>query len=82
MCRSDSFRKFRLTFLAPRRTLLRMTPKVMANHRRKLGLTQVQLAAKMLCDPATISRKERGVLPITADDEMVILLLLSINRNS
>ena len=43
--------------------------------RRSIPMTQAQLAAELEYDACTISRKERGIQPITKWDEIAIRAL-------
>ena len=41
--------------------------------REKRGFTQAALAARLELDPQTISRRERGELPITAEAALALI---------
>ena len=43
--------------------------------REKRGFTQAALASRLELDPQTVSRRERGELPITAEAALALLSL-------
>jgi transcriptional regulator with XRE-family HTH domain len=52
-----------------------MTPREAKRLRKKLGLTQVELARKLGLHPMTISKWERGAEPIMKQTALVLRLL-------
>ena len=52
-----------------------MTPETYRTEREKRGLTQAALAARLELDPQTISRRERGELPVTEEAALALLSL-------
>jgi DNA-binding transcriptional regulator YiaG len=52
-----------------------MTARDFRKHRRRLGLTQVELAARLGKDSMTVSRWERGVYPIPRAIAALMVLL-------
>lgn len=52
-----------------------MNPEDYKAEREKRGFTQAALAARLELDPQTISRRERGELPITAEAALALISL-------